>query len=217
MVGPPPAAEDLTARARIRDAALEQFAAHGVRGTTIRGVAEAAGVSPGLVQHHFGSKQRLREACDDHVMAEIRRIKMEALDNGSTDPGYLSAAVQAGVPLRRYLARALVDGSPGAARLFDETVQFTKEMMESPPPGLSKPTTSDLHAYAVAMASMSFGVIALHEHLTRALGVDTLSAEGYPRLTRALIEVFTDNLLSPELVEQSLAAMDQMPGARGGP
>jgi AcrR family transcriptional regulator len=211
-----PAAEDLTARARIRDAALEQFAAHGARGMTIRGVAEAAGVSPGLVQHHFGSKQKLREACDDHVMAEIRRIKLEALESGTSDPGYLSAAVRASVPLKRYLARALVDGSPGAAKLFDEAVEFTREMLEAPPPGLSKPATSDMHAYAVAMTAMSFGMIALHEHLNRALGVDTLSEEGYPRLTRALIEVFTDDILNPELVEEGLATIDQMPGAHGG-
>uniref|UniRef100_UPI0013D78043 TetR/AcrR family transcriptional regulator n=1 Tax=Fodinicola feengrottensis TaxID=435914 RepID=UPI0013D78043 len=53
--------DDLTARARIRNAALRQFADKGVKGTTIRGVAEAAGVSPALVQHHFGSKEQLRE------------------------------------------------------------------------------------------------------------------------------------------------------------
>ncbi|MFC7734043.1 TetR/AcrR family transcriptional regulator [Actinomadura keratinilytica] len=39
--------EDLTARARIRDAALREFAEHGVSGATIRGIAKAAGVSPG--------------------------------------------------------------------------------------------------------------------------------------------------------------------------
>jgi AcrR family transcriptional regulator len=208
-----PGAEDLTARARIRDAAMELFAAHGVRGTTIRGVAEAAGVSPGLVQHHFGSKQGLREACDDHVMESIRRLKTETLDGGMADPGVLSTVVRASVPLRRYLARALVDGSSGAARLFDESVEFTKEMLESPPPGVLKPRTSDLHAYAVAMTSMSFGVVALHEHLSRALGADTLSVEGYPRLAKALIEVFTQDILSPELAEQSMTSLDKLASA----
>jgi AcrR family transcriptional regulator len=207
-----PGAEDLTARARIRDAALEQFAARGMRGTTIRGVAEAAGVSPGLVQHHFGSKEKLREACDEYVMATIRSIKLESFENGVNQPGFLSTAVRTSVPLKRYLARALVDGSAGAAKLFDETVEFTKEMLESPPAGMLKPSTSDLHAYAVAMASMSFGVIVLHEHLSRALSVDTLSEEGYPRLAKALIEIFTDDILSPELVEQAVEALDQLPG-----
>jgi AcrR family transcriptional regulator len=207
-----PEAEDLTARARIRDAALEQIAEHGAKGMTIRGVAEAAGVSPGLVQHHFGSKQKLREACDEYFVASIRRIKLEGLEGGVNQPSFLSTAVRASVPLRRYLARAMVDGSPAAAKLFDETVEFTREMLESPPPGILKPNTSDLHAYSAAMAAMSIGVVVLHEHLSRALDVDTLSAEGYPRLTKALLEVFTDDILSPELVEKSLDAMDQLPG-----
>ncbi len=106
------AAEDLTARARIRDAALELFATRGVRGTTIRGVAEAAGVSPGLVQHHFGTKQGLREACDDYVMQSIRTLKSQALDEGSSDPGFLSAIVRGSEQLRRYLALASAEKDP---------------------------------------------------------------------------------------------------------
>jgi TetR/AcrR family transcriptional regulator, regulator of cefoperazone and chloramphenicol sensitivity len=53
-------ADDLTAAARIRDAAIEQFGEHGF-GTGLRAIAEAAGVSAALVIHHFGSKQGLRQ------------------------------------------------------------------------------------------------------------------------------------------------------------
>src|SRR5690606_20135242 len=42
--------------ARIRDAAIVEFAAHGFTKSTVRAIAESAGVSPGLVIHHFGSK-----------------------------------------------------------------------------------------------------------------------------------------------------------------
>jgi AcrR family transcriptional regulator len=41
-----PAFEDLTGRARIRDAALRLFAEGGVEGTTVRSIARAAGVRP---------------------------------------------------------------------------------------------------------------------------------------------------------------------------
>ena len=44
-VEPSPAPDDLTARARIRQAALSQFAEHGFERTTIRGIAAEAGVS----------------------------------------------------------------------------------------------------------------------------------------------------------------------------
>src|SRR5437762_10750424 len=59
---------DLTAAARIREAALRLFAEHGVSGASIRDVAKAAGVSPGLVQHHFRSKARLRRAVEESVV-----------------------------------------------------------------------------------------------------------------------------------------------------
>src|SRR5881398_4274666 len=62
------APSDLTSAARIRNAALQAFAAQGVAGTSIRDVAKAAGVSPGLVQHHFRSKAGLRQAVDAFVM-----------------------------------------------------------------------------------------------------------------------------------------------------
>jgi len=47
--------EDLTARARIREAALRHFADDGYEGATIRAIARSAGVSPGLLRHHYGS------------------------------------------------------------------------------------------------------------------------------------------------------------------
>src|SRR5206468_4735750 len=59
MATPP---SDLTGAARIRDAALRQFAARGVAAASLRHVAKAAGVSPGLVQHHFRSKAAARHA-----------------------------------------------------------------------------------------------------------------------------------------------------------
>ncbi|MBA9005201.1 TetR/AcrR family transcriptional regulator [Thermomonospora cellulosilytica] len=203
--------EDLTARARIRDAALLQFAEHGVNGATIRGIAEAAGVSPGLVQHHFGTKEELRRACDAYAIETIRRTKQRALEEGMADPGFLSMAVDVALPIQRYVARALVDGSPAAAELFDDAVAFSEELLGRGAPGMSRPTTSDLHAYAAVMTAMNFGLIVLHEHLSRALGADTLTREGYRRLASALLEIHADNLLSPELVEQARAALRHMP------
>jgi AcrR family transcriptional regulator len=68
------AESDLTAAARIRNAALELFAEDGVAATTIRDVAAAAGVSPGLVQHHFRTKAELEAAVNEQVL----RIAVEA-------------------------------------------------------------------------------------------------------------------------------------------
>lgn len=203
-----PAQEDLTARARIRHAALLQFAEHGMKGATFRGIAEAADVSVGLVQHHFGSKKELREACDAYALDMIRQFSSQASADDIADPGFQAATAQADLPVRRYLARALVDGSDAAARMFDDLVDTTERYLTDPPAGFSKPATRDLRAYCVAMVAMSAGVEVLHEQVSRVLGADTFTVDGSQRLRRAIFEVFDDRLLSRDLVARINAAMD---------
>src|SRR6202034_2298819 len=72
---------DLTARARIREAAIAHFADEGYERTTIRGIAATAGVSPGLLRHHFGSKEELRRACDEHIAETLRRVNAQYLED----------------------------------------------------------------------------------------------------------------------------------------
>jgi AcrR family transcriptional regulator len=60
-------------------AAIEVVAARGLRGLTIRSVAEQAGVSHGLVRFHFGSRNGLVEA------TLIRSVE-QAIDTSSLEP-----------------------------------------------------------------------------------------------------------------------------------
>ncbi|MCL1801575.1 MAG: TetR family transcriptional regulator [Promicromonosporaceae bacterium] len=83
----PPAEGDLTTRARIRDAAITRFAKDGF-GASIRTIADDAHVSPGLVIHHFGSKDQLREECDHHILGEALNIKISAMQGGSASVGH---------------------------------------------------------------------------------------------------------------------------------
>src|SRR5690606_41062638 len=115
---------DRTARARIRDAAIERFAADGVAATNLKDIAADAGVSTPLVIHHFGSKEGLRIACDEHVASVIREQKTSVMSAvGGLD--LLQAAREAyeGTPIIRYLARTIVDGSPHVDELIDEMME----------------------------------------------------------------------------------------------
>src|SRR3954465_4118441 len=76
---------DLTARARIRDAAIELFAERGVEAATIRDIAQAAGASSGLLRHHFGSKEGLRDACDEFALSELLRVNAHFTEFRSLD------------------------------------------------------------------------------------------------------------------------------------
>ena len=95
--------EDLTARARIREAALEHFADEGYERATIRAIAQTAGVSPGLLRHHYGSKDALRVACDEYVFEMLHRVNAQLLE----DPGAAASAQQTSRRFGRYVARSL--------------------------------------------------------------------------------------------------------------
>ena len=79
-------ADDLTAVARIRDAAIDQVGRHGFT-VGLRAIAQAAGVSAALVIHHFGSKEGLLKACDEYVAEEIRKAKRESLTSAADPRG----------------------------------------------------------------------------------------------------------------------------------
>ncbi|BBX72520.1 TetR family transcriptional regulator [Mycobacterium shinjukuense] len=118
---------DLTATARIRDAAIEQFGRHGF-GVGLRTIAEAAGVSAALVIHHFGSKEGLRKACDDHVAEEIRSSKSEALT--SNDPAtWLAgmAEIESYAPLVAYLVRSMQSGGELATMFWQKMIDNAEE------------------------------------------------------------------------------------------
>jgi AcrR family transcriptional regulator len=57
----PPELEDITTRGRILNVALELFARKGFHGTSIRDLAERAGVQPATIYGHFDSKDAMLE------------------------------------------------------------------------------------------------------------------------------------------------------------
>ena len=196
-------AEDLTARARIRDAALALFAERGVDGATIRDIAKAAGVSGGLVRHHFGSKDGLRAACDSYALDQLMQIKEQAVDGQLANAGFMSGAHPTVLLLYRYLARSLVDGSPAAAAMFDEMVELGEAWLATHNPG----QMADPRGYSAVLVATQTGMLMMHAQLSRWLGADIFTAEGHLRLTEALIDFFSQPLLSPDLAEQARAAV----------
>ncbi|HET9724773.1 MAG TPA: TetR family transcriptional regulator [Actinomycetota bacterium] len=182
--------EDLTARARIRDAALGQFAEHGFTGATIRGIAEAAGVSPGLVQHHFGSKDELRRACDEAVLELVRR-KITATRTGEiTQPGFVAALYAAAAPVVRYLARVVVDGSGAGATLVDELVEGTEEYLSANWPERFPAGSQRSRDAAAVLVAQSAGTLVLHEHVARLMDLEPWADITSPRIGLAQLDVY---------------------------
>ena len=123
---------DLTAYARIRNAALEAFAQDGVKASSVRAIAKAAGVSPGLVQHHFPNKAALRDAVNAHVITLVASpfadLPLAASDaDPFTELGdRITSLVGQQPDALRYAARAIVEEDEAALDLFDAFVAIAR-------------------------------------------------------------------------------------------
>jgi AcrR family transcriptional regulator len=203
---------DRTARARIRDAAIEVIAAEGPARATVRKVAAAASVSPALVIHHYGSVESLRAECDHYVAAEIRRLKSEAIATGPALD--LLAAIRRGhdQPLAAYLAAVLTEDSPAVARLVDELVDDAVAYLEQGvAAGMVQPSDAP-RARAAVLMLWGLGGLVLHQHLQRLLGVNpTDPAFGESAASRQYLatvyELYGNGLLAEEFAERARAAM----------
>jgi AcrR family transcriptional regulator len=162
---------DLTARARIRDAALDRFGRAGF-GTPLRRIAADAKVSTALVVHHFGSKAGLIEACDTYAMTTGRERQ----------PG----------PVLSYLARAMVERADDTAGMFDEMVQVTEKTLADARP------VDDPRLRAAVLVSMELGGFALRAQLNRYLGTDPFSPAGFERIGRLIHDLLANGLFEED-------------------
>nr|WP_296781112.1 TetR/AcrR family transcriptional regulator [Rhodococcus sp. (in: high G+C Gram-positive bacteria)] len=113
--------EDMTTRARIRDAAIEVFGRTGFT-TGVRAVATAAGVSPGLLNHHFGSKDGLRRACDEYVLSVVHDSKSASLSNSPAGVIEQLAEIDRYAPTVAYIVRSFAAGGHLATEMFERMV-----------------------------------------------------------------------------------------------
>lgn len=120
---------DLTTAGRIRDAAIIRFGRDGF-GVGLRVIAADAHVTAGLVIHHFGSKEGLRQVCDDHVLAVLREEKEKALVDGTAANLIARVAeVESFVPIVRYLMRSFQAGGDLARSLAEHMIADAEEYL----------------------------------------------------------------------------------------
>jgi len=204
--------EDLTTRARIRDAALALFGAQGVDGTSVRAIAAQAQVSPALVMHHFGSKDGLRAACDAAIVDEIMGRKAEMLgesDLASTIQQWL-ADMDTFRPSFDYLARMITDGGEAGQQLFDALVERTEAMIGQGVAAGRMTAPRDARTTAVIVAAHGIMPLILERHIGRALGGSGLTRDVVQRLTIPTLELYTHGLYADDsALNAALAALDE--------
>lgn len=123
--------QDLTAKARIRNAALDLYASQGEDRTSMRAIAAAAGVTVGLLVHHYGTKDRIRDAVEELVVDYFRQAIARAPADGT--PAGAAAARNAAVTemlaanpeVVNYMRRALLDPAGPRGHLLERLTELS--------------------------------------------------------------------------------------------
>ncbi|MFD4993303.1 TetR family transcriptional regulator [Cellulosimicrobium cellulans] len=216
-----PVASDLTTRARIRDAAVERFARDGF-GASLRAVAADVGVSHALVVHHFGSKDGLRQVCDEHVLEQIRTAKTETIVGASSGTflEYFTTAEQYAT-LVGYVLRSLLDGGP-LARTFvqhmvDDAEQYVGTAVEA---GVAVPSR-DERRRARYLTLSAMGAMLLSIRLDPPEDLSNLTAfmrRFFDEITLPVLELYTEGFLTTRrMLDDYLLYVGDPPADGGAP
>ena len=197
------AAEELSAIDRIRNAALKILATHGASGTSLRAVAAAAGVSLGLVQHHFATKAGLIKAVDDYALAVVVTAITQPVPDTTPDSvaeigGRVTRMIAENPDIADYVGRALTDGRPVADMIFDSLLNSGMARWHRRSERGETRAGLDLTWAAINALVLALGSLILRRHIDRHLpepltspaqlqrwqdSVNTLLREGFLRPT----------------------------------
>ncbi|MDP7705491.1 TetR/AcrR family transcriptional regulator [Mycobacterium sp. TY815] len=205
---------DLTAVARIRDAAIAQFGEHGF-GVGVRRIAEAAGVSAALVIHHFGSKEGLRKACDEYVAEEIRSSKSEAIQ--SNDPAtWLGqmAEIESYAPLMAYLVRSMQSGGELANMLWQRMIDNVEAYLEEGVRAGTVKPSRDPQARAQYLAITGGGgfLLYLQMHSTPT-DLRTVLRDYANDMVLPALEVYSEGLMTDRTMYDAFLAAENQGGS----
>jgi AcrR family transcriptional regulator len=197
-------ADDRTARARIRDEALRLFAERGDDAVTMRDIAAAAGVSPALLIRHYGSKDGLVAAVDDHVVATLEALLTEATSRPSDDAlepsavptlvDSLATHLPADSPIPAYLSRLLTAGGTVASAVFAQLYGISRTALDAMVAGGVADAGADPAVRAAVLMANDLAVLMLRPRLTEVLGVDPLEHDGMSRWAAEVFAIYRNGL-----------------------
>ncbi len=203
------AEQDLTGRARLRDTAIEAFAAQGFD-VSLRAIAARAGVTAGLVRHHFGSKEALRAECDATVLERYRRMKEDSLEASPQQVfNHLPSSREGGV-LILYILRSVRDGAQAGTQFTEQLIEEALTLLDrSVQRGLIVPSRNE-PARARFLVLQSLGALVLHFALNPSQDPEdfsTVMQEYYAQVALPTLELFSEGLFTdPAYLNEYLAA-----------
>ncbi|SHW76946.1 putative transcriptional regulator, TetR family [Mycobacteroides abscessus subsp. abscessus] len=184
----------------------------------MRAIADAAGVSPALVIHHYGSKDGLRQAVDDYLLAYIRSEKSRTIT--SNDPQvWLDAIdeIETFAPMVRYLLHSVQSGGePGRAflrRSIDDAEQYLEDGVRA---GTIKPSR-DPKGRALWVSLNSVGSLIIYVQMHANEDLREILRRYADELIFPAIEVYTEGLMTDSTMLDAFAVQQDKSHSKGDP
>jgi len=203
-------------RDRLIKVTMGLFAERGFDGVTVRDIATAAGVSVGLINHHFGSKEGLRDAVDRYFLAQFEEVltadpSREKADSAATEAGVEPALEQYAEWVdgwigrhiddwdasKAYLRRALLEGNEWGASLFERFYQVARTTVDrADVRGNIRPDVDRLWL-PFLLIYLEVGTLLLEPFVERILGKSPFDRVLWQRRHRAYVDLIYNGIRPP--------------------
>jgi AcrR family transcriptional regulator len=167
---------------------------------SVRQIAAAAGFSPSLVLHHFGSKEGLRQAADEHVLSLFDRMLGAMTGEHAADlygpavsgsgAGAIMKNSPADSPVPEYLRRLLLADSGAGRERFRRLFRLSTATLDALAAAGLAARGSDPVVRAAFLLASDLAVLLLRDHLSEVLGAGPLSGPGMTRWAGEVLVIY---------------------------
>lgn len=175
--------------------AFTLFAEKGFDSVTVRDIAAASGVSVGLINHHFGSKDGLREAVDEFFIAQFEDAITGAgpQHQAAATPEDYAAMIDAWIARHEtdwptivaYFRRALLEESDWGFSLFQRFYAFVQATVLRLDAGGQLAPDVDRLWLPFLMMYLELGTMVFDPYIKRVLGRSGYERDLWQRRHRA--------------------------------
>ena len=178
---------------------VELFSEKGFNSVSIREITRAAGVSPGLLIHHFKSKEAFIKACIDEVFGEVLSFKTEPnpLDMNTQLNKWKSNPEFYKTPLKFFKA-VMSSNSEYSKQLFELILDGSRKVLEDGVKNGLVKKPSDLEMTNLVLAVNSLGTILLSDYIRDQLGGEFTDPEYAQGFMKANLEIYTNGVYAPQ-------------------
>ena len=181
----------LDTRAQLIEVATIAFARDGIASTSLRAIAKEAGVSPALVVHHFGSREKLIEDCIIKALGLWVSEKQEFVDVSlSTALAKWQGAIAEHGAKLQFFRQVLIAGGEPANILFSRMVKESEMMIQAQIDKGQMRKAENIPDLALLMTLHGLAPLIMQDQVNNHLGGNFLEPELGSRLAGANLEIY---------------------------